>query len=115
MQYLHKTLGMKYSLVNPIQSYICPDSLTDIGRAYALLATIRFAREHTDYAETPAALHDFEELLQMWRNPTTNPQKDFSLLPLRTMDAADLLALSSHMIPYSLLVRKIPKRHSIAT
>lgn len=51
-QYLRNTLGIEYSLLNPLEFYVCPDVLRDIGSVEAVLATVRFAKQYPAYAKT---------------------------------------------------------------
>ena len=46
MQYMRNELDIDYAPVNPIEFYQCPDVLSDIGGAYAVLETVRFAQSH---------------------------------------------------------------------
>lgn len=191
MKYLHEQLGIDYSLVNPMEFYICPDVLSDIGSAYAVLATVHFAQAHPGYAEAaraslfsgpvfkePDAVNytreaaaeitakklpesdpaqsDMEDLLNMWNERsagldmlvstmvqvdrqdiglhaqgvpftidartlflthsafpslfiTQNRSAGTSRLSLRETNADDLAALYSHMIPYAVLVKTVPR------
>ncbi len=53
MKYLRETLGMKYSIVNPLEFYLCPEIGADLGVAAAVQAAADFASEHAGYA-TPS-------------------------------------------------------------
>ncbi len=56
IQYLRDTLDIQYSLINPIQFYICPDVLSDIARVHSIVQTVQFAKMHPTLA--PAERND---------------------------------------------------------
>lgn len=55
MQYLRENLGIEYSVVNPLEFYLCPDVAEDLGIAAAVHATTEFGRAHDGYATTSRA------------------------------------------------------------
>ena len=191
MQYLRQQQHIEYSLVNPLEFYICPDVLSDIGSAYALLSTVKFAQAHPEFAkmqrasllshaafretdalaylreataeitaeklpESDAAQSGLENLLNLWREQsagldmlvstmaqvdkqdaglhaqgvpfdvsaktlflthsafpslmlTQNLSAGTSTISLREADAVDFALLSLHMIPYSTLLKTVPR------
>lgn len=50
MSYLRDTLSIRYSLVNPLEFYICPDVGTDFSSARFVIDTVQFARAHPTLA-----------------------------------------------------------------
>jgi hypothetical protein len=200
MEYLRTQLDMNYTIVNPLEFYICPDVLNDFASVYSIIAIVRFAQSHTEFAhqertillsepvyreadavsylhavtieigaehraETDLVQRELEELLHMRTDRAAgldmliatmatvnaldanlkadgmpidisaqnlymthtafpsllgigNPVGNSSAHPLRIANADDAAILSQRMIPYSELVKTVPRDvllHDVAT
>jgi hypothetical protein len=52
MQHMHDKLGIEYAILNPMNYYTCPDVLTDMSAAYAIIGAADFARKNPQLAPT---------------------------------------------------------------
>lgn len=52
LQYLKKNHDIRYSRINPMMFYVCPDVGVDLAKAWAVRATAEFALRHPEVART---------------------------------------------------------------